>query len=92
MPDTLIDRLLSLHSHRGDGNPTQYVNPDGPEAVAALTTLAAENERLKAALEHYADTYCEGWCHKDGRHANFEDCGGCRARAALHNTNQEGRK
>ena len=44
MTDDLIARLRSMYSHRGDGIPTQYVNPDGPEA-------ADEIERLNATLE-----------------------------------------
>lgn len=43
-PDDLIARLRAMYSHRGDGIPTQYVNPDGPEA-------ADEIERLNATLE-----------------------------------------
>jgi hypothetical protein len=35
-------------------------------------------------LRHYADTYCEGWCKDAPANANFDDCGGCRARLALN--------
>ncbi len=40
----LIERLRSMYSHRGDGIPTQFVNPDGDEAATTI-------ERLTAALE-----------------------------------------
>lgn len=36
---------------------------------------------LLEALKHYADTYCEGWCKESC--GSFDDCGGCRARAAI---------
>jgi hypothetical protein len=32
-----------------------YVNPDGPEAANTLERQAAENKRLREALEFYAD-------------------------------------
>lgn len=44
----LCARLGALHSHRGDGIPTQFVNPDGKDAVAAIERL---NAALKAAQE-----------------------------------------
>jgi hypothetical protein len=52
-----------------------------PEHATELATLRAENARLREALGHYADTYCEGWCKEAG--GTFDDCGGCHARAAL---------
>lgn len=48
MTDDLIARLRAMYSHRGDGIPTQYVNPNGPEA-------ADEIERLREALEPFAE-------------------------------------
>jgi len=45
--------------------------------------LAARIETLEAALRYYATQYCEGWCKDAPAHADFDDCGGCRARAAL---------
>ena len=41
----LKQRLLAMYSHRGDGLPTQYVNPDGPAAVAEIERLEAEIAR-----------------------------------------------
>lgn len=37
--DDLIARLRAMYSHRGDGIPTQYVNPNGPEAADALEAM-----------------------------------------------------
>ena len=34
-------KLLAMYSPWGDGIPTQYVNPDGPEAATAITDLEA---------------------------------------------------
>lgn len=45
--NTIIDKLLTKHDHRGDGLPTQYVNPDGPDAVAFIRQQAAENDALR---------------------------------------------
>ena len=46
----LLARLLTMYSHRGDGIPTQYVNPDGPQAVALIREQASEIERLRESL------------------------------------------
>jgi hypothetical protein len=35
----LVDRLRTMYSHRGDGLPTQPVNPDGEEAAARIEAL-----------------------------------------------------
>lgn len=43
----VINRLGAMYSHRGDGFPTQYVNPDGPYAVAVIERLTAEVARLR---------------------------------------------
>ena len=50
----IVERLLTMYSHRGDGLPTQYINPDGPEAAESITALRAEAERLREALEKIA--------------------------------------
>lgn len=44
----LCVRLGAMYSHRSDGIPTQFVNPDGKDAVAAIEKL---NAALKAAQE-----------------------------------------
>lgn len=46
----ITEKLLAMDDHRGDGLPTQYVNPDGPEAVEAILALRKEVEEMKAAL------------------------------------------
>ena len=46
----LIDRLRTMYDHRGDGIPTQPVNPDGEKAIEAIERLSAENERLRAHI------------------------------------------
>jgi hypothetical protein len=58
------------------------------EVAESLRKIAQErdeartqHEALMAALKYYADTFCEGWCKKNG--GCFEDCSGCRAAAAL---------
>ena len=62
-----------------------------------LRTLAAElaaaqqrEARLRAALEYYADTFCEGFCKDLPQAGTYQpemdlDCSGCKARAALSN-------
>ena len=40
-PD-LKTRLLAMYSHRGDGIPTQHVNPDALEAAARIEALEAQ--------------------------------------------------
>ncbi|MET0706205.1 MAG: hypothetical protein ABWY82_05060 [Tardiphaga sp.] len=40
-------------------------------------------EALEAALRPYATDFCEGWCKDSPPQAMFDDCSGCRARAAL---------
>ncbi|MCK1445393.1 hypothetical protein IVB43_23700 [Bradyrhizobium sp. 48] len=40
-------------------------------------------QSARETLEHYATQYCEGWCKDAPPNANFEDCGGCRARLTL---------
>jgi len=52
----IVERLTAMYSHRGDGLPTQYVNPDGLEAATEITRLRAqlaeaELRGVKAGLE-----------------------------------------
>lgn len=44
------ERLMTMRSHRGDGIPTQFVNPDGPGALALLDHHKARADRAEAAL------------------------------------------
>jgi len=50
----LKERLLAMYSHRGDGIPTQPVNPDGQEALAAIETLEARYAELMGLAEGMA--------------------------------------
>jgi hypothetical protein len=48
----LCERLRAVESSRHDGVTTNWHrNPDGPPAADALERQAAENERLREALE-----------------------------------------
>lgn len=49
--DDLIEKLLAMYSHRCDGLPTQYVNPDGPDAAARIAT---QQEALREARKWIA--------------------------------------
>lgn len=67
MQSDIVERLLAMYSHRGDGIPTQYVNPDGPKAVTEITALRervakleGEVSILKQALHPFAKC-CEEW-------------------------------
>jgi hypothetical protein len=51
MDDKLIERLRSMYSHRGDGFPTQCVNPDGREAADRIEALEAEIADLHRDIE-----------------------------------------
>jgi hypothetical protein len=52
--------------------------------TARADKLQAENARLREALKHYAETYCEqGESSEVCGRLYPEDCGGCRARTAL---------
>jgi hypothetical protein len=42
--------------------------------------LADDARKIAEVLKVYSENYCEGWC---GHGGNFDDCGGCNARAAL---------
>lgn len=52
------------------------------KAADEITALHAENERLRAALEWYAKTFCEGPDEVCGKLTD-DRCSGCKARAAL---------
>lgn len=70
----------------------EKIKADGSSFVDDLDTLEAdlaaaqaEIERLREALEWYADVMCEGLC-KDWPpdcYVKDADCSGCKARAAL---------
>lgn len=66
-PD-LTTRLLSMYSHRGDGIPTQYVNPDGPEAATALTTAQSRIEELEGVLSITFEALSQVFYDWDGEH------------------------
>jgi hypothetical protein len=92
-PDELVDRLegrwalSALISKRGR---SIIISLDELKDIqAALRRLSAipapqSDPHLIEALKHYADIYCEGWCKDAPSHAQFNDCGGCKARAALN--------
>ena len=61
----IVERLTAMYSHRGDGLPTQYVNPDGLEAAAEITRLRAqlaeaELRGVKAGLDEAAK-WLDNW-------------------------------
>lgn len=93
VPDDLMltwfaNAMMAMHDHmRPDLAP--IVHPDGSASCVveiAGEPTSARIAALEGALEHYADQYCEGWCKDAPPQANFDDCGGCRARAALAST------
>lgn len=47
----LLDRLETMIDHRGDGIPTQYLNPDGPEAAAEIVSLREQVAEARGAIE-----------------------------------------
>lgn len=47
----IVERLTAMYSHRGDGLPTQYVNPDGREAAAEITRLRAQVKIVQSAAK-----------------------------------------
>lgn len=53
----LRDRLRAMYSHRGDGIPTQHVNPDGPEAADRILQLEAlvltQGREAASMAKHY---------------------------------------
>ena len=48
-------KLLAMYSPWGDGIPTQYVNPDGPEAATAITDLEARD--MAADFRYISDGF-----------------------------------
>jgi hypothetical protein len=84
-----IERLLTMYSHRGDGLPTQYINPDGPDAVATIQYLQAENAALREGLAELLDasaTFAEAVRHDTNKAypwCSFDDMAVPKARALL---------
>jgi hypothetical protein len=74
----LVKRLRTIRNicgvSAGDEEPDYW-----PNALEAADRI----EQLEAELHSYATDYCEGWCKDSPPNAMFDDCGGCRARAAL---------
>lgn len=58
---SLRDRLLTMYSHRGDGIPTQFVNPDGPDAVDALDRIRADTIEECARIAEGCDLPERDW-------------------------------
>jgi hypothetical protein len=52
--------------------------------LQAMDAQRSSPVSVEDVLKHYAKDYCEGWCRDVAPEANFHDCGGCRARLALH--------
>lgn len=84
---TLSERLMTMFSHRGDGIPTQYVNPDGPEAQARIAELeAALRPFAEKARQIDESPFYERRQHSDGYTVAIR-LGDCReARRALRKT------
>lgn len=74
----LVERLPGDHSRGCDGR--NYVCSCGYD-----DRVADEIERLRAALEWYGNTFCEGFCEGAPEFARFSEdqCSGCRAFQAL---------
>lgn len=62
--DDLIARLRSMYSHRGDGIPTQYVNPNGPEAADEIERLRKFNDELRRYMYDRSPDRREMVCRK----------------------------
>lgn len=81
----LADWLMSIPIDNESGGyegPFVLIKPERRnEIVSALRSATIADGGVREALEHYAEQYCEGWCKEAG--GSFEDCGGCKARAAL---------
>ena len=63
--EKLIERLYKHHTDWGEGRTQDFfeVCLDCKDAATALSTLQAENERLRAELENYRKGHCsEGGC------------------------------
>ncbi|EJU14150.1 hypothetical protein LH128_05308 [Sphingomonas sp. LH128] len=62
--DDLIARLRAMYSHRGDGIPTQYVNPNGPEAADEIERLRKFNDELRRYMYDRSPDRREMVCRK----------------------------
>lgn len=63
--EKLIERLYKHHTDWGEGRTQDFfeVCLDCKDAATALSTLQAENEKLRAELENYRKGHCsEGGC------------------------------
>ena len=72
----LITRLRAYTDHRGDGIPTQPVNPDGEEAAARIEALEkaltlAANRLDRASIDYIAEGRAFGDEIEDRRFAGF---------------------
>lgn len=83
----LIKKLKKLRAEFAFGVDAETASIIGQaiDAIAAPPSPPPAGAEFKA-LEHYADVYCEGWCKEAPAHANFDDCGGCKARLALYHS------
>ena len=103
MTNDLIARLRALHvwpqfvadAHADMLLPRQIkglyaVGHTAHQAADRIEALSAEVERLREALNYYAEDFCElGAAHECcGRLTKWE-CSGCFARAALKGTSDE---
>lgn len=70
--------VMRLLKHMDDEWPEDW---DQKAIKNELCRLHSVNADLLEALNHIAETYCEGWCKESG--GSFDDCGGCKARAAI---------
>lgn len=68
----LCERLNAMLSHRGDGVPTQFINPDGPDAAARIEALKARVAELEGALNE-RDLFINPEALEEA--ANEIDCG-----------------
>jgi hypothetical protein len=89
--DELIERLLATRSiqhtvsARDDDDPVPRVpiNPDGPEAAEALTTMQARLDRVRSIVENgYPNQPAKVDQCKHGRFG-YEDCIACYDEALL---------
>lgn len=93
-PEAVVERVARavtdearqvFHSAMTEAFKSGVGNPDhaGVDAVVRLALSASPLAEMVAALRHYADTYCEGWCEGAHERARFDDCGGCLARRVV---------
>lgn len=76
-----LQRLKRSNAYRADCD----------RLAAELAAAQQREARLRAALEYYADTFCEGFCKDLPQAGTYQpemdlDCSGCKARAALAQT------